>query len=188
MRTHGFVSIAIAIVASATIAHEVRAQTGGAYDLSWNTIDPGGSNTATGGVYSLGGTAGQIDAGAHSGGAYVLSGGFWSGIDARTDVPPVTDGSAAPSAIVLHPAAPNPFGRETTLAFDLPRAGHASARIFSASGELVRTLVDGSMPAGRHNVVWPGTNDSGRRVAQGIYVARLESGADVATRKLVLTR
>jgi len=177
------VSLALSIPGSAV------AQIGGVYDLSWNTIDPGGAVGITGGVYSLGGTVAQLDAGVHSGGAYVLSGGFWAGLfDPATDVPPSGSESSAPVALVLHAATPNPFGRETTLAFDLPHAARTSARIYSASGELVRTLLDGPFPAGRHQVVWPGTNDAGRRVAQGIYVARLEAGPEVATRKLVLTR
>ena len=57
-----------------------RAQTGGGYDLTWNSIDGGGTTFSTGGGYSLGGTIGQADAGALSGGAYSLSGGFWAGI------------------------------------------------------------------------------------------------------------
>ena len=56
------------------------AQTGGGYDLTWNSIDGGGATFSTGGGYSLGGTIGQADAGAASGGAYSLSGGFWAGI------------------------------------------------------------------------------------------------------------
>jgi len=54
------------------------AQTGGGYDLTWNTID-GGYTFSTGGSYSLGGTVGQADAGALSGGGYTLGGGFWGG-------------------------------------------------------------------------------------------------------------
>jgi hypothetical protein len=54
-------------------------QTGGIYDLSWNTIDGGGSTFAQGGNYALGSTAGAADAGVQSSGAYVLQGGFWSG-------------------------------------------------------------------------------------------------------------
>jgi hypothetical protein len=52
-------------------------QTGGAYDLTWNTTDGGGISSAAGGAYSLGGTIGQPDAGTASGGAYALTGGFW---------------------------------------------------------------------------------------------------------------
>lgn len=55
------------------------AQSGGGYDLTWNTIEGGGITFSTGGSYSLGGTAGQLDAGVLSGGGYTLAGGFWPG-------------------------------------------------------------------------------------------------------------
>jgi len=57
----------------------VLAQSGGGYDLSWSTVDGGGWTFSTGGDYSLGGTAGQPDAGLISGGAYTLAGGLWPG-------------------------------------------------------------------------------------------------------------
>ena len=59
------------------------AQTGGGYDLTWNSIDGGGATFSTGGGYSLGSTIGQADAGASNGGAYALSGGFWAGVPAN---------------------------------------------------------------------------------------------------------
>jgi len=55
------------------------AQSGGGYDLSWSTVDGGGYTFSTGGVYTLGGTAGQPDAGLLAGGGYTLAGGFWGG-------------------------------------------------------------------------------------------------------------
>jgi hypothetical protein len=62
------------------IANIIQAQTGGGYDLYWNTIDSGGYTFSTGGGYQLGGTIGQPDAGVLSSGAYTLIGGFWSEI------------------------------------------------------------------------------------------------------------
>jgi hypothetical protein len=56
------------------------AQSGGGYDLTWNTVDGGGVMFSTGGSYSLGGTIGQADAGQVSGGAYTLASGFWGGV------------------------------------------------------------------------------------------------------------
>jgi len=59
------------------------AQTGGGYDLTWNTIDGGGamSSTSSDGQFELSGTIGQPDAGpgsgGMSGGEYELIGGFW---------------------------------------------------------------------------------------------------------------
>ncbi len=57
----------------------ILAQSGGDYNLEWNTVDGGGYTFSSGGDYSLGGTIGQPDAGAMSGGDYVLLGGFWGG-------------------------------------------------------------------------------------------------------------
>ena len=52
------------------------------YELSWFSIDGGGATFSEGGAYSLGGSIGQADAGAMSGGADSLSGGFWAGVPA----------------------------------------------------------------------------------------------------------
>jgi len=57
----------------------VLAQSGGTYDLSWNTVDGGGYTFSSAGSYTLGGTIGQPDAGTQSGGSYGLEGGFWGG-------------------------------------------------------------------------------------------------------------
>jgi len=49
------------------------------YTLDWWTVDGGGTNPEGGSGYSLGGTAGQPDAGLLQGGDYRLGGGFWGG-------------------------------------------------------------------------------------------------------------
>ncbi len=51
-----------------------------AFDMNWYTIDGGGATFLTSGAYSLGGTAGQPDAGFMSGGDFELGGGFWYGV------------------------------------------------------------------------------------------------------------
>jgi hypothetical protein len=50
------------------------------YDLSWWTVDGGGGSDSCGGDYTLGGTAGQPDAGVLIGEGYTLTGGFWGGV------------------------------------------------------------------------------------------------------------
>jgi hypothetical protein len=49
------------------------------YELSWYSIDSGGTTNSTGGAFSLSGSVGQPDAGTLSGGTYTLDGGIWSG-------------------------------------------------------------------------------------------------------------
>lgn len=75
-----FIALALLMLltlALPSLAPNVEAQSGGSYDLTWNTFDGGGATFSTGGTYSLGGTIGQADAGTMSGGTYSLSGGFW---------------------------------------------------------------------------------------------------------------
>ncbi len=81
--TRLILAVALALVIVAGGVAPSTAQTGGGYDLSWSTIDGGGYMFSTGGGYSLGGTIGQPEAGALSGGGYTLAGGFWGGAAAR---------------------------------------------------------------------------------------------------------
>ena len=76
-------AIFLALAAFLLLASVALAQSGGGYDLSWNTVDGGGYTFSAGGDYTLGGTIGQPDAGELSGGGYVLGGGFWGGGECR---------------------------------------------------------------------------------------------------------
>ena len=81
---------------------------------------------------------------------------------------------ARPEALRLEPGRPNPFGPMTTLAFELPRTGPVRLQIVDAAGRIVTTLVDGSLPAGRHARLWQGVTSAGARAPTGLYFARLE--------------
>ena len=73
-----FIAILLAAAFSLAVAGAAPAQTGGGYDLTWNTWDnSGGVTFAAGGGYELGATVGQADAGSASGGSYTFNGGFW---------------------------------------------------------------------------------------------------------------
>ena len=68
--------LALVGLALALSGATAMAQSGGTYDLAWNTIDSGGG-PVSGGTYTLDGTIGQADAGSLSGGGYTLNGGYW---------------------------------------------------------------------------------------------------------------
>jgi len=77
-RTRRLKLCGLALLLCLSVVAPVWAQTGGNYDLTWSTVDGGG--TSAGGIYALSGAAGQADAGlARSGGGYTLVGGFWAG-------------------------------------------------------------------------------------------------------------
>ena len=83
---------------------------------------------------------------------------------------------------------PNPFNPETTIRFALPQSGKVSLKIYNIAGQLVKTLVDGSLSAGAHQVRWDATSNSGQRVASGVYLYALQHGERRQTRKMMLIR
>lgn len=94
--------------------------------------------------------------------------------------------ATAPARLVGN--APNPFNPKTTISFEIARAGSVELTVYDAAGRKVRTLVDGALGAGPHDVAWDGTDDTGQRVASGVYRARLKSnGVDLA-RPMVLLK
>jgi flagellar hook assembly protein FlgD len=84
---------------------------------------------------------------------------------------------------------PNPFNPFTTIHYALPEASDVTLVVYDAAGRRVKTLLDvSSMPAGNHEVPWNGVDDRGNRVASGVYFYRLQAGAFVQTRRMVLIR
>jgi hypothetical protein len=83
---------------------------------------------------------------------------------------------------------PNPFNPHTTIRFTVPQRGPVSLRVYDVAGRLVSTLADRSYAAGRHGVVWNGTNSRGESVASGIYFYKIVTGGHTATKKMVLLR
>ena len=83
---------------------------------------------------------------------------------------------------------PNPFNPNTEIQFALPRAGQVKLGIYNIIGQRVVTLVDGFMAAGYHRVMWDSRNSSGKDVASGIYLYKLEAGDFVRSRKMLLLK
>ncbi len=78
---------------------------------------------------------------------------------------------------------PNPFRDGTTIRFELPRSGFASLKVYSVSGDLVDTVVNGQLPAGVHAVVWQPSEE-----ASGAYFYRLEGDDFASTGRMVVAR
>jgi hypothetical protein len=88
----------------------------------------------------------------------------------------------------LEPNTPNPFNPTTTIAFSSSGTGEASLRVYEPSGRLVRTLINGPVAAGPNRVEWDGKDDSGRDLATGVYLYRLDVDGKSTARKMTLVR
>lgn len=101
--------------------------------------------------------------------------------------------SAAPVGFALMQNYPNPFNPSTTIPFSLPEQASVRLKVLDLLGQEVATLVEGETPAGGHSVVWNGRSTTGRDVASGIYICRLEAHSKSSmsyneSRKLILLR
>ncbi len=111
------------------------------------------------------------------------------------EVPTGVDDGGAPGELVAEPAleqnSPNPFNPVTTIAFDIPDLGGevpVTLTIHTVDGSVVRTLVDESLGAGRHAVVWDGKDGRGLRSASGVYFCRLAVGEASRVTKMTLLK
>ena len=93
----------------------------------------------------------------------------------------------SPGAFALEQNHPNPFNSSTLIGFSLP-GGTARLTIYNLLGQRVARLYEGTGPAGARSIRWDGTDESGRALASGVYLYRLEAGGRVQTRRLVLLR
>ncbi len=88
----------------------------------------------------------------------------------------------------LHPNSPNPFNPSTTISLNLAKAGFAQLKIYNLKGQLIKSLIKGSLSAGHHRLVWNGLDENSRPVASGVYLYRLEADGFVNTRKMLLMK
>jgi len=84
---------------------------------------------------------------------------------------------------------PNPFNPTTTIQYTLPKAEQATLKIYTITGQEVRTLVSQLQSPGEYSVVWDGTDKTGKPLSSGVYIYRLQAGDEyVQSRKMVLLR
>lgn len=83
---------------------------------------------------------------------------------------------------------PNPFNPETTISFEIPESGTVSLQIYNLKGQLIRTLINDFLPAGKQSLVWNGTDNENKPVASGVYLYKIKAGKNSTTAKMLLLK
>ena len=76
----------------------------------------------------------------------------------------------------------------TSISYDVQRSLDLRLAIFDVHGRMVRVLVDDEVSAGTHDATWDGRDASGERLANGVYLIRLEGDGRAQLRRTVLMR
>jgi len=104
--------------------------------------------------------------------------------------------SEIPTVTKLFGNYPNPFNPSTTITFSTTESterslafnGNTEIIVFNLKGQKVKTLIDESLPAGYHSVIWNGTDDKNKAVASGIYFYKLKTKDYSKVRKMLLLK
>ncbi len=88
------------------------------------------------------------------------------------------------SGSVLEQNIPNPFNSSTRINYTLAYQSKVCLTIYNIEGELVRTLQNTLVAAGKYAVDWNGLNDQGTAVGSGIYFYRLQTDGFTKTMKM----
>ncbi len=100
----------------------------------------------------------------------------WEPADAPAEVAP-----RATDAVVT--AYPNPFRQQTALSFTLPSPERVRLAVYDVLGREVAVFFDGTTETGQHEATF-----DGQGLPSGVYLWRLEAGAEVQTGRLTLLR
>jgi hypothetical protein len=93
------------------------------------------------------------------------------------------DEAALPAEFALEQNYPNPFNPSTVIAFQLPETSSVTLKVYDVLGRPVASLVNGTMPAGRHEVSFDAS-----RLSTGVYIYRLQAGSFVTSRQMMLVK
>lgn len=85
-------------------------------------------------------------------------------------------------------AYPNPFNPRTTVGFTMPRDGRVTVTVHDLKGRAVRTLFEGTLPAGAQALTLDGYDDAGRPLASGVYLVRASGVGLLNWTKVVLAK
>ena len=83
---------------------------------------------------------------------------------------------------------PNPFNPTTTINYTLKEDSKVSLNIYNIKGQKVKELVSEQLSAGKHSVVWDGTDDNSKSVSSGIYFYKMITDNYEKTKRMILIK
>jgi len=99
-----------------------------------------------------------------------------------------TDDPVLPREFSLAQNYPNPFNPTTVIDFSLSKQSEIELTVYNMLGQRVKILAYGKYSAGKHQVVWDGTDSGHSRVASGIYLYRLTGEGFSEEKKMILIK
>ncbi len=81
---------------------------------------------------------------------------------------------------------PNPFQNQTEIRFTLSQTENVLIEIYDVLGNKIRVIANHNFLPGNHLMVWDGTNESGTKMANGIYNFSFIAGNIIKNGKVII--
>lgn len=88
-----------------------------------------------------------------------------------------------PTLFCLEQNYPNPFNPNTIISFQIPEASYLTLKIYDVLGIEIETVAEGDFQAGKHEFVF-----NASELSSGIYLYRIISGSNEATKKMIVIK
>ena len=106
--------------------------------------------------------------------------------DGQTPVFVERESIVVPEKFRIEQNYPNPFSPSTTIKYSLFSDMNVQIDVRDILGRTVKRLVSGFQSTGVYTVTWDGTNDSGVRMASGMYFYISDMGDSIEMKRMVL--
>jgi len=157
---------------------------GSQYVMTKSVFSNGGT-TSSSANYILKDAVGQSVTGQSSSSTQIEQAGFYTYSQKKhvgVEENPVT----TPKVFSLSSPFPNPAARENiSIVYEVPRTSKVSIKVYSVTGEMVKTLVLDEKAPGHYLLRWNGLSDKGTKVSNGLYFVRMLASDYKSTKKFI---
>ena len=95
------------------------------------------------------------------------------------------ENNEAMTKLIMHTLSPNPFNKNVSIAFTIPRKGLLKLKVYDISGRMVSTITEEIKEPGEYQIIWNGTDNKGRKLSSGIYFLKANYEQKSLTKKLI---
>jgi len=95
----------------------------------------------------------------------------------------IKDEAEIPDSYAILSNYPNPFNARTNIVFNLPISSDVSLDIYNVNGQVVESLIEGYLEAGKHSIAW-----NANSYPSGKYMYKLTFGEREIANKMILLK
>ncbi len=103
-------------------------------------------------------------------------------------IKPINQNQDQPGQDNLLSSYPNPFNQATNIKFKISQQALVRLTIFNMRGEVIKCLIDETIPVGSYQISWDGRDNNGLIFPSGVYIVQVRSAKVNLNSKILLMK